>query len=204
MISSSVPVKNWKKLKDYPSSLPKAARGHIWVADVSFIREILNKQSPSPSAAEQIKRNQMFYTLYRAGKSLPRARGKSFSMVKTPLKHRSDHSTFFFPKGVLKNWPDLYNAELNVIPLRKWVSNILPIIDVDEKNSIAHAAPGTYTLIKHYNHLHNGIAHIENVMAVLDEPGEWVLDSKHNKLYMWPINKRPGNCARNICIPGKI
>ncbi len=199
VFSSTVPIKKWDKLNEYPEDLPQVAKGKIWVADISFIREIKKSQASSPSVATQTKRAQLFYTLYDSDKILQRAKGETFSMRKTPLNDRSDHNTFMFPVGAIHNWSDLYNAELNIIPLRKWVSNILPIADIDEKNGVGHTAvPGTYTLIKHYENPKNGVGHIENVMAVLDEPGEWVIDSKNNMLYLWPENGKPGD---NISAP---
>ena len=199
VITSKIPIENWEKLTVYSKELPKIAKGKVWVADISFIDEIKKNQPSSPSVATQSERAQLFYTLYSSGEILQRARGETFSMRKTELIDRSDHKTFMFPDGAIHNWSDLYNAELNIIPLRKWVSNILPIADIDEKTGIGHTAvPGTYTLIKHYENSKNGVGHIENVMAVLDEPGEWVIDSKHNKLYLWPKNGKPKDISAPV------
>jgi hypothetical protein len=199
VFTSTVPIKKWKFLNEFPEDLPEVAKGKVWVADISFIRAIKKRQTASSSVAPQTQRNQLFYTLYCQNKILPRAKGKTFSFRTTELINRSEHKTFMFPEETIKNWSDLYNAELNIIPLRKWVSNILPIADIDEETGVGHTVvPGTYTLIKHYDNPKNGVGHVENVMAVLDEPGEWVIDSKNNKLYLWPENGKPGN---NISAP---
>ena len=39
---------------------------------------------------------------------------------------------------------------------------------------------------------------VENVLGALDEPGEWVLNSKTGKLYYWPESGNPGD---NISAP---
>ena len=38
-----------------------------------------------------------------------------------------------------------------------------------------------------------GSVWVENVFEGLDEPGEWVLDSKKGKLYLWPLSDEPEN-----------
>ncbi|HJN14894.1 MAG TPA: right-handed parallel beta-helix repeat-containing protein, partial [Armatimonadota bacterium] len=103
-----------------------------------------------------------------------------------------------FPEGAIRNWSGLRDAELVIIPSHFWVSNILPIASVDEEaKTAALAAPGTYSLGR------NGMrdrdtAWVENVLEVLDEPGEWVLDSEAARLTLWPKGDRPSD---NIVAP---
>jgi len=194
ILSGGVPVKQWNKLTSYPKELPQTARGKVWVADVSFVRELKKKQKPSPTVATQMDRSRRFFTLYQGSRRLQRARGKRFFLVKKPPQKITDNSTFAFPEGMVRNWPDISDAEIAFIPQRSWISNILPIEQVDEAKGIARTSvPGTYTLQRTWTAPETATTQIENVLALLDEPGEWVLDSRSNKLYLWPLNGTPGD-----------
>ncbi len=192
VICSDIPITKWKKLTDTPDELSEVARGKVWVADVSFLRKIKVQQIPSPTVATQEENQQLFYTLYNGDKQLQRAKGEYFS-ASTKLSGEDDDQTVFsFPEGILKNWPDISNAELAIIPVRRWISNILPIKDIDEKSGIGHTTvSGTYSIARLSGN-------VENVMAVLDEPGEWILDNRTDKLYYWAEDGKPGD---KIVIP---
>jgi len=194
VLCPDVPVTGWKKLETLPAELPEAARGKVWVADVSSIRRLKEKQTASPSVATQMDRTGKFFTLYQGKRPLPRARGRPFSLVKRPAGEIADSMTFAFPSGAVRNWPDLSEGELLVIPQRAWVSNILPLKDVDESEHVGHTqVPGTYRLLAGWPNARRPSCQVANVLAVLDEPGEWVLDSRTDTLYLWPPEGKPGD-----------
>ena len=85
-----------------------------------------------------------------------------------------------FPKGRLKNWSNVTDVEILVRPTRLWTMNVLPLASVDEEAGVARTAiPATYGM--------NKIGcWVENVLEELDEPGEWVLNTKEGKVYLWP------------------
>ncbi len=62
--------------------------------------------------------------------------------------------------------------------------NILPLESVDEDAGIARTAiPATYGM--------NKIGcWVENVLQELDQPGEWALNTKDGKVYLWPARKK--------------
>ncbi len=200
VLSAGVPVEHWKRLENNPKTLSVAVHGKLWVADVSFIHTLKDKQLPSPSVAPQLDRNARILTLYRDGKPLPRARGSRFSLEKVPDALRADAQAFRFPSGVLDRWEDLSVAELALIPSRSWVSNILGIESVDQEERVARATvPPTYPLRPTKTHVKEANAWIENSLALLDEPGEWVHDSRNNKLYLWPLEgKNPVNITAPV------
>ncbi|NLX99134.1 MAG: right-handed parallel beta-helix repeat-containing protein [Rhodopirellula sp.] len=211
ILSAATPVPNWQPLEDPAPGLPKQAHGKVWVADASFVRSLKQKQTPSPTVATQDDRGWSFFTLYTGGTRLPRARGPGFSPTRAMDRGSRDHQTIHFTSQSLRSWPRLEEAELLIIPSHFWVSDILPLESVDEAAGTARAAvPGTYPLGK------NGMtdrptAWIENVFEALDEPGEWVLDSKQARLYLWPESGRPPEneilvptLAEIIRIEGKI
>ena len=197
VLSAGVPVPKWEKAADL-KGLPEAARGKVWVADVSVVRELKKRQAPAATLASPTNRGWQFFTLYSGGRRLPRARGPGFSPARRFPRGSGDRQTIDFPPGAVKSWPDLRDAELVVIPCYYWISNILPLASVDQSSHLARTAvPGTYPLGK------NGMADreaawVENVLEVLDEPGEWVLDVEKARLYLWPEGRRP---ADDIAIP---
>ncbi|PIY37317.1 MAG: hypothetical protein COZ06_33160 [Armatimonadetes bacterium CG_4_10_14_3_um_filter_66_18] len=194
VVSGGVPVTKWTKADRALAGLPEAARGDVWVADVSFVRDLKANQAPAATVATQFDRGWRFFTLYEGGRRLPRARGKGFNQTQAIVRGTpDDRRTVHFPEGALRNWPDLQEAELAIIPSYYWISNILPLASVDEANAVAMTTvPGTYSLGK------NGLtdrptAFVENVLEVLDQPGEWVLDAENAKLYLWPEGDRPSD-----------
>lgn len=194
IICSDVPITGWKKLESDPDQLPKAARGNVWIANVSSLRKLKQKQPPSPTVATQMDRTERFFTLYQGDRRLPRARGKSMSLLKRPSQDTTDDSTFAFPAGAIRNWPDLPEAEISFIPRRSWINFILPIKDVDETKGVAHTkVPATYRFDWRWANAEDSGCWIENVLAVLDEPGEWVLDGRTDTLYLWPPDGKPGD-----------
>jgi len=54
VLSAGVPVTQWKKLSSYPQELPQSARGNVWVANVSFVRKLKGRQTPSPTVPTQM------------------------------------------------------------------------------------------------------------------------------------------------------
>ena len=97
-----------------------------------------------------------------------------------------------FPEGRLKNWPNVQDVEIVVRPTRLWTMNVLPLVSVDEKAGVARTAiPATYGM--------NKIGcWVENALEELDKPGEWVLNTKDGKVYLWPRGKSPVVAPRLI------
>ncbi len=176
VVSSGVPIRNWEKLKTNPANLPAAARDKVWIADL-------------PKELEK------FFTLYDGNERLPRARGEGFAPADSTNKPSADKITF--PSGAIRNWPDLKEGELLVIPTADYEMSILPFASLDEKSGVATmAAPASRSIGK--VKFVPVSAWVENVLAVLDQPGEWVVNSGERKIYLWPRGKRPG---KNIVAP---
>ncbi len=165
VLSSGREIKGWKPAPVDLPGLPAQARGKVMVADVTG----------------------RFYTLYDSAGRLPRARSSGF----IPLKGGS-RNTLHFPAGKLKNWSNVEDVEIVVRPHHAWIMNILPVVAVDEKAQIARTSiDATYAM----NELHflkdTESCWVENVLEELDEPGEWVLNTKEGKLYLWMRNDSP-------------
>jgi hypothetical protein len=119
-----------------------------------------------------------FLTMYDEDGMLPRARSEKF----TP---KGNATELQFPTGLLKNWPNVTDMEIFVRPTRLWTMNILPVASVDEKTGTARTAiSATYGMSKIG-------CWVENMLEQLDEPGEWALNTKEGKVYLWPRNDSP-------------
>lgn len=183
---SDRPIGGWQKLNNQAdvAGLPESARDKVWVADVHVIAD-------------------RFYTLYDSDGALPRARSKGFIPVMPELKTDSSRSTrteLHFPQGRLKNWPNIDDVEIVVRPHHAWVVNILPLKSVDEQNQIARAAiSATYAMDELHYLKGTESVWVENVLEALDQPGEWVLDSRQRKLYLWPHGE--GGAPEGISVP---
>ena len=145
-------------------------------------KKVSEKLPGLPAAADGklmvAKTSDRFLTLYDADGLLPRARSKRHVPKGSSTELR-------FSKGQLKNWPNVTDVEILVRPTRLWTMNILPLVSVDERKGVARTAiPATYGMNK------LGFW-VENVLEELDEPGEWVLNTKDGKVYLWPRNESP-------------
>ena len=186
IITSGKLISGWEKLTSFSSELPIVAQGNVWVADIESAK------------------NWQFRTLFDGEKMLSRARSAGFvptmECPKPSLAHRwEEMNTLGFPDGALRNWDNLEDVEIFIRPTHQWLVNYLPIEKVDEQNGIATTSiPGTYRLSKVVKKNWDETCWVENVLEALDEPGEWVLNSKTGKLYYWPESGNPGD---NISAP---
>lgn len=160
VLTSGEKIVGWRKLTDKISGLPKAAQGKVWVANVS----------------------RRFLTLFDSAGMLPRAQSKGFIPLEGGSRNR-----LRFPAGRLEKWPNLTDVEIKVRPHNAWIVNMLPLQSVDPATQTARTSvDATYAM----NRLHflktTKSCWVENALTELDQPGEWVLDSKAKKLYLWP------------------
>ncbi|WP_066217771.1 right-handed parallel beta-helix repeat-containing protein [Formosa haliotis] len=181
VISSGIPVEGWTLLETGNPEISEQAKGKIWVAQI-------------PEGLDT------FYTLYDANGRLNRARATGF--VPTKL---GDKTTLYFPEGKLKNWDNLEDVEINIRPSRAWMINMLPLASVDEEQGMAKTkVSATYEMGKlaHWVHTKDGnSAWIENTLESLDEPGEWVINSKTRQIYLWPRTVNANGIPNDILAP---
>ncbi|MGJ8677044.1 MAG: right-handed parallel beta-helix repeat-containing protein [Akkermansiaceae bacterium] len=123
-----------------------------------------------------------FHTLYDDEGLLPRARSAGF---RTSAGRGLDE--FRFPHGKLKNWPNIEDVEIMIRASHQWMVNILPLESVDEEKGIARTSIEASYAMKSIG----DSCWVENVVDELNEPGEWALNTKEGKLYLWPRGKSP-------------
>jgi len=165
VFSSGREIKDWKRVSGELPGLPKEAQGKVLMADTS----------------------EQFFTLYDAQGMLPRARSAGFIPLTGGNRNR-----LHFPKGRLKNWPNVEDVEIIVRPHHAWISNVLPLESVDEAKQMAHTSiAATYAMNKLHFLKTTESCWVENVLEELDEPGEWVLNTRQGKVYLWPREQSP-------------
>ncbi len=181
IVSGGVPVTGWKRLESAPSDLPVKAVGKVWVADM-------------PRGMDR------FYTLYDAKGRLKRARCGGFAPT-----DKGDRRTLRFPKGALKDWDNIEDVEIQVRPFRPWVINMLPLASVDEFADVAKTGvSATYEMGTLPGWVHNPLGAsvwTENILEAVDEPGEWVVNTKKRKIYLWPSDPAEDGSPRGILAP---
>lgn len=217
---ADVAVKDWR-LEKQIKNLPAIAQGKVYVASI-----------PSLPVGKSL-----FYTMYDNGLMLQRANSVGFEPTKkmkggdgggTDWKGliEADRRTLPFPEGALKNWSNLDDIEIFIQPNVGYVTNYLTLASVDVEAGVAHTKfPATYPMGKIDKHLFamgGGSFRVENVIDYLDEPGEWVVNTKEGLIYYWPKNNKmpekvtvpalteyflvdgheSGNIARNIAFRG--
>ncbi|MHC4503627.1 MAG: right-handed parallel beta-helix repeat-containing protein [Planctomycetota bacterium] len=191
VLGSGVRIAGWRKLRNAPDELPGKARGKVWVADVP-------------------KGLGLFRTLYDGDERLPRA-SKGFSPTDSARKKKGypvvneDYDVLRkleFPKGALRSWPNLSDVEVAIRPHHAWVMNILTLESVDEAACVAMTTiPGTYALRRPGQYKEGGIsAWVRNVIEALDSPGEWVVNTREGKVYLWPTGESPGENITAPCL----
>lgn len=172
VFSSGRKITGWRKVTGKLVGLPEEAAGKLREADVSA----------------------HFFTLFDEHGMLPRASSAGFIPLPGGSRNR-----LHFPKGQLKNWPNVEDVEIIVRPHHAWISNVLPLVSVDENHQLATTSiDATYAM----NPLHflkeTNSCWVENVLEELDEPGEWVLNTQQRKLYLWPRSESPVLAPRLI------
>ena len=179
VFSAGVEVKEWTKPDIFPEALPEKSKGHIWVAEIPECKN----------------GNFRFKQLFKGDEKLKRARSKGF--LPTVLDEDYEHiksDELHYPDKSIRNWENLKDIEIIIRVRSPWTMNILPLKSVDENKKIAYTAiPATYKMTQmNRNEPNEELFWVENALDYLDEPGEWVLDSKSGKLYYWPENDIPG------------
>jgi len=202
VFSSGAKVDRWRKAEPPPPGISEKAEGKLWVADVPELVKLKKERGGN-----------RFLTLYNRGRRLPRARGAGFSPTKTISRNERPSfgcNTLHFPEGTLNRHRFTGDAEIVIVPCHFWTMNILPLESVNTNELVARTAvPGTYPLTRNGMNDRESVW-LENVIEVLDEPGEWVFNSTEGRFYLWPIEAEPGDqittplLTELIRIEGKI
>ncbi|MBW4549833.1 MAG: right-handed parallel beta-helix repeat-containing protein [Aphanocapsa sp. GSE-SYN-MK-11-07L] len=143
----------------------------------------------------QVKGGQRFFRqLWVNGQRRPRARYPKKGYLKvaevpdataaTPWNVGQSRFNYF--QGDLKNWSGLENAE--IVIMTRWVESRLPIARIDPSQRLVYLGLPSFQKMEPGNAQTSGAAvyYIENIVEVLDTPGEWCLDKRLGRLYYMP------------------
>jgi hypothetical protein len=173
VLSGGVAITGWRRLEPGEGrDLPEGSRRHVWVADFAADAGPVN-----------------FRALYDRHEALPRARSQEFK-ARGPARglanRLEDRDVIEYPAGAIRRWENLEDVEILSRPNHVWIVNYLGITEIDEKaGTVRTTVPATYTP--------TGRFWVENVLEALDEPGEWVLNTRERRLYLWPRGAEPGD-----------
>ena len=185
VFTGGVAITGWKKLPADPRGVSEKARGKLWVAEIP----------------KDVDQPWVIRSLYDGESLLKRARSGSFRYADIEKKNDSNRQgkkltsqleyegkpvapfdrSVHYKNDDLKDWPNPSDIEL-ILKDRPWLANIISLDRIDTEKRIAHlAVDPTYQPINPRNRYW-----VENAIEYLDEPGEWVVNTKEGRIYMWP------------------
>jgi len=180
-LSAGIQVTNWSRPSSKVPNLPEASQDKVMVANIG----------------------ENFRTLYDSEGILQRAKSNLFI-----TEEGGGKNGLIVPKEDFKKWANPTQLEFAVRPHHAWIVNMLPVSSIDiAKRLLKTQTPATYATNKLHFLKTVENAWVENAIEELDEPGEWVINTNDNKVYLWPRNKSSiyrGNLNEIIRIEGKI
>ncbi|MCY2931409.1 MAG: right-handed parallel beta-helix repeat-containing protein [Planctomycetota bacterium] len=173
VITGVRPIAGWKKLDAPPPAANPKAAGKLWVADVP--------------------KGWRFHYLYVDGRGEPNARTTPSTRWPTdwprlasagPAAPEGRLATF--PPGVLENLPGDGQVEMDVITATWW-NSLVVLKDIDAaRNTARMHGKNTGQNPGNLFAFGGGAFNLRNALTVLDQPGEWVVDSAAGRVYYWP------------------
>ena len=166
-------IKYWRQLKDEPVGVTKKAKGKLWVANT--------------------KKGWKFCFLYVNGKRMQRARLiNNNQWRKWPKDHRvgppekqGQLVTLSKNKSALEHLSSNGDVEMVCIMAQYGVMGNGVLTDINAKTGTMRWNSKQINLRKSRNPHERGY-NLENALSLIDEPGEWAVDSTAGKLYYWP------------------
>lgn len=174
VLSGAVKVKGWHKLGKVMPEIQEQARGHLWVAN--------------------IKKGLLPHFFYVNGRRTQRSRWiNNDDWRKWPKDHvagepekKGQLVTLTENKDVLKYIPGNGDAEMVCIMRQYGVMGNGVIRDVDPDAGTFRWNSRQLNILKSRNPHERGY-NLENALSLIDEPGEWAVDSRKGLIYYWPL-----------------
>jgi len=164
--------------------------------------EIASKSIVCASLPEVKRGRWWFRQLFFNGKRMIRARYpksdqedplySGWAFVESPVPEGDENPIAFRyePDIFPRRWAKPEQAEVFIIPGSCWISDIIPVKEVDYENHTIHltrpVGPTYHTLTGATAIRAGNRFYVENVLEELTQPGEWCLDTETGTLYFWP------------------
>ncbi len=180
VLSGGIIINNWKKVTTTVQGLAANAKGNVWVADVPMIGDQLFN----------------FRQLWINNVKAVRAKNTNSELMNRILSWNKNEQTCWIPTT---KFPSLQNVQgVEFFIHQWWAIAILRIKKMEvqgdstklffhqpeSKIQSEHPWPGPWMS----KETGNSAFYLSNALQFLDEPGEWYLDIKNQKLYYWPRN----------------
>ena len=119
VFSAGIPVTGWERPTSFPEGLPDKARDHVMAA--SF-----------PEGVDSV------LTLFDAEGRLPRTLGPEHKPALDRTQPEvADRKTLHFEPGAMRDYANLQDIEIWIVPTFQWCHNILPLESLDLEKGIA-------------------------------------------------------------------
>jgi parallel beta-helix repeat protein len=150
-----------------------------------------------------------FRQLFVNGKRMDRARTPNKGHYNLIYQTRNDlgRSTMKYRDGDIQNWNNLDEAE--IVIFHSWNDSRLFIDKIDEAQRLVHftgpigrrlKAGVTSSGYSADSRTYANRYYVENILEALDYPGEWYLDTKSGKLYLYPTDDLVNSELRTPCV----
>ena len=170
-VTSSLKLEGWKKAMNLPDNFPDNTYDDIWVHDLS-VGAYIPKY------------------LYKGDKVLPRSKTDSF-VPYSPFSEleggQKNRRQIQMPEGVIKDWNYAGDMELAIFSSSRSTRYNLPIIKVDELNSLLiTSVPAAYALGFQKDDVYDArkTAWLSNCPEGMLKEGHWYVSSKEQKIYL--------------------
>ncbi|MEO6964961.1 MAG: right-handed parallel beta-helix repeat-containing protein [Acidobacteriaceae bacterium] len=175
VLSGGVAISDWHRYRGTAVALP--ARNHVWTAQVPGV-----KQS-----------EWYFHQLFVNSKRMIRARSpnRGFYYFDGLISTTAPAHFQFYGGDIHSPWAEEGGVE--IVALQDWAEMRLPIQSVDEASHVVtlagHSQPFTERNARYW---------VENTLDALDAPGEWYLDPKTGRVYLYPTSQQASSRAHVV------
>jgi hypothetical protein len=192
VFSAGKVLTGWKKIDYSIPHLPESAKGKIWETNIP---------KGNPNGIARFLATDTISLPNAISAHMTTAEHDSTNISKDDFMGANyddpePYSRFVFAENSLRNWENISDIEVVARPHYGWVSNILPLRSIDFENNVAYTTvPATYYITKLSGSGDDANPNLRVLNAIdhLDKPGEWVINSRENKIYYWPEDGEPSN-----------
>lgn len=167
VLSGGMTITGWHRYRG--TAIPLPVRNHVWTAEVYGIQQ---------GAWD-------FHQLFVNSERMTRARSPNhgFYYFDGMISATTPAHFQFYGQDIHPEWAA--SGDVDIVALQNWAEMRMPIQAVDE-------ASHTVTLAGHPqpHPEENARYWVENTLDALDAPGEWYLDRKTGRVYLYPTSQQ--------------
>jgi len=203
VFTSGIHITGWRKLLPSDpgySEIPVPVRDYVYITDVS---DVLDKTGLFHFLLDE--NSNWLHRAMTDGFSSPRKHGTGDSYIiaryGTTIPPEQKMDLVFDDTAPIRNWENIEDIEIRIIT-GVWLVNLLPVAKVDpEKKVLYTRVPASYQMWgftdirpkQDANHLPTWVRPektiwVENTLDGLREKGNWVVNTRSKKLYLWPAS----------------